>query len=126
MRFSTLTVILASVAALSYAQQVDEPLEARSDDVVLNARELLEDLGMHARALKGAALSARRLEQLEARMLDIEDDLEDLVSRAKKSDAYVCSVCDATFATSKELTSHKDSAGHHKAIAPAARARRRR
>ena len=87
----------------SYAQ-LDQPLEARSDDVVLNARELLEDLGMHARALKGAALSARRLEQLEARMLDIEDDLEDLVSRAKKSDAYVCSVCDATFATAKELT----------------------
>ena len=79
-------------------------LEARSDEVALNARELLEDLGMHARALKGAALSARRIESLEARMLDLEDDIEHLVARAKKSDAYVCSVCDATFATARELT----------------------
>lgn len=76
------------------------------DDVVLNARELLEDLGMHARALKGAALSARRIEQLEARMLDLEDDVQELVTRAKtkKSDPYVCSVCDATFKSARELT----------------------
>ena len=84
----------------------DVGLTARSDgDTVLNARELLDDLGMHARALKGAALSARRLEDLEARMLDLEDDIQELVTRAKKkSDAYVCPVCDATFATARELT----------------------
>jgi hypothetical protein len=81
-------------------------------------------------------------------MLDLEDDLEELVARAKtvKSDAYVCSVCDATFATARELTvsysslclrelvfltffflqSHKDSAGHHQNIAPANRNRARK
>jgi cell division protein FtsB len=71
--------------------------------LVLNARELLEDLGMHARALKGAALSARRMEDLEARMFDLESDLEALAVRAK-SDKYVCSKCDATFNTTRELT----------------------
>ncbi|KAJ2931015.1 hypothetical protein H1R20_g6093, partial [Candolleomyces eurysporus] len=125
MRFSTLTLILASFATMSYALSEEATLEARSDDVVLNARELLEDLGMHARALKGAALSARRIEDLEARMLDLEEDLQDLTARAKKSDPYVCPVCDATFATSKLLTSHKDSAGHHRRIAPAPAARRK-
>lgn len=54
----------------SYAQ-----VDPTEESVALNARELLEDLGMHARALKGAALSARRIDELEARMLDIEDDL---------------------------------------------------
>ncbi|KAJ2931022.1 hypothetical protein H1R20_g6094, partial [Candolleomyces eurysporus] len=102
MRFGAITLVLASLAAMTYARS--EPLEARSDDVVLNARELLEDLGLHARALKGAALSARRIEQLEARMLDLEDDLHELVTRAKKSDPYVCPVCDATFKSARELT----------------------
>ncbi|KAJ2913765.1 hypothetical protein MD484_g6652, partial [Candolleomyces efflorescens] len=122
MRFSTLTVILASFAAMSYAQ-----VDPTEESVALNARELLEDLGLHARALKGAALSARRIDELEARMLDLEDDIEELVVRAKvkKSDPYVCPVCDATFATARDLTSHKDSAGHHQNIAPANRRRRR-
>ncbi|RXW20012.1 hypothetical protein EST38_g5844 [Candolleomyces aberdarensis] len=116
MRFGAITLVLASLATMTFAQY--ESFDARSDDAVLNARELLEDLGMHARALKGAALSARRLEQLEVRMLDLEDDIHELVTRAK-SDPYVCPVCDATFKTTKELTSHKDSKGHHKKIAPA-------
>jgi hypothetical protein len=59
---------------------------------------------MHARALKGAALSARRIEDLEARMIDLESDIEELVVRVKKSDKYVCPVCDATFDSTKALT----------------------
>ncbi|KAJ2917675.1 hypothetical protein MD484_g2736, partial [Candolleomyces efflorescens] len=128
MRFTALTVILSCIA-LSYAHSGgSEDFAARStdSDVVLNARELLEDLGMHARALKGAALSARRIEDLEARMFDLESDIEELVVRAKKSNAYVCPVCDATFDSTKALTSHKDSAGHHRTIAPAANSRRRK
>lgn len=100
---------------------------------------------MHARALKGAALSARRIDELEARMLDLEEDLHELVTRAKKSDPYVCPVCDATFKSARELTvccapfcvvigadnitflssffyfaqSHKDLNKHHRKIAPA-------
>ncbi|KAJ2913759.1 hypothetical protein MD484_g6649, partial [Candolleomyces efflorescens] len=114
MRFGVITLILASVATMTYAQTEFE------DNVALNARELLEDLGMHARALKGAALSARRIEDLEARMLDLEDDIQELVARAKpkKSDPYVCPVCDATFKSARELTSHKDLKGHHRKIAP--------
>ncbi|KAH6908090.1 hypothetical protein BKA70DRAFT_1427335 [Coprinopsis sp. MPI-PUGE-AT-0042] len=76
MRFTALT-FLVSCIALSYAcSGMSKELAARStDDMVLNTRELLEDLGMHARALKGAALSARRLEDLESRMFDIESHI---------------------------------------------------
>jgi hypothetical protein len=83
-----------------------ESLAARdTNDMVLNARELLDDLGMHARALKGAALSARRLEDLESRMFDLESDLQTLVTRKKtvKSDPFVCPKCNETFKTMKDL-----------------------
>jgi hypothetical protein len=75
--------------------------------MVLNARELLEDLGMHARALKGAALSARRLEDLESRMFELESGLESLATRGKgnpKSDKLVCPKCSFTCNTQRELT----------------------
>ncbi|RXW19813.1 hypothetical protein EST38_g6029 [Candolleomyces aberdarensis] len=136
MRFAVITAVLASFFAMSLANSGEsQDLQARSpDDFVLDARELLEDLGMHARALKGAALSARRLEQLEARMLDLEADLDELVVRGPKakpkakakSDPYVCPTCDATFADSGALRSHRDLMGHWPNIAPAqARPRRR-
>ncbi|KAH6891905.1 hypothetical protein BKA70DRAFT_1440858 [Coprinopsis sp. MPI-PUGE-AT-0042] len=116
----------------SYAFGEPEELAARdTNDMVLNARELLDDLGMHARALKGAALSARRLEDLEVRMYDLESDLQALVTRGKvknmkkpKSDAYVCSKCDFTCNTTKELRDHKDAMGHHESVAPNARRRK--
>ncbi|KAH6900956.1 hypothetical protein BKA70DRAFT_1437187 [Coprinopsis sp. MPI-PUGE-AT-0042] len=120
MRFTALTLVLSCIA-MSYARGGSDDLSARdTNEMVLNARELLEDLGMHARALKGAALSARRLEDLEARMFELESGLESIAVRAK-SDKYVCPKCDATFNTSKELTSHKDAKGHHKDIAPKGR-----
>lgn len=128
MRFSILTVVLGSAFAMYAAASSflssknhaytdgdacrtlaqtgeSEALGTRSEDVVLNARDLLEDLGMHARDLKGATLSVRRIEDLEARMLDLEADLEDLAVRAKvtKSDPFICPVCDETFATRRDL-----------------------
>ncbi|KAJ2931096.1 hypothetical protein H1R20_g5977, partial [Candolleomyces eurysporus] len=105
MRFTALTVLLSCVAmSFAHSGGSDELAARSADDMVLNARDLLEDLGMHARALKGAALSARRLEDLEARMVDLESDIEELVTRVKKSDPYVCSVCNATFDSARSLT----------------------
>ncbi|KAH6891903.1 hypothetical protein BKA70DRAFT_1571698 [Coprinopsis sp. MPI-PUGE-AT-0042] len=124
MRFTAFTLVLSCIA-MSYARGGYDELAARdTNDMVLNARELLEDLGMHARALKGAALSARRLEDLESRMFDLESDLEALATRAgpakkkAKSDKYVCPKCDFTTNDASALTSHKDLKGHHQDIAP--------
>ncbi|TEB21363.1 hypothetical protein FA13DRAFT_1799899, partial [Coprinellus micaceus] len=75
MRFTTVTtLLLLSFASLSLARYSDEGLAVRDfDDVVLDAREVLDELGFHARALQDAALSTRRLEHLEARMADLEE-----------------------------------------------------
>ena len=51
---------------------------------MLSAREFLDDLGMHTqRGLKVSALSARRIEHLEARMFSLEENLEALITRGE-------------------------------------------
>ncbi|TEB21375.1 hypothetical protein FA13DRAFT_1799906 [Coprinellus micaceus] len=104
MRLSTVTtLLLVSYASLSLAQYSDESLATRDfDDVVLDAREVLEDLGFHARALQSAALSARRLEHLEARMANLEEELE-----ARDKNLYKCPKCSKAFATLAQLKAHE-------------------
>jgi hypothetical protein len=92
MLYSVLKLILmvflfyfSSGSVHAYSGRYSDDLSAREvGDVVLNARELLDDLGMHARAFKSAALSARRMESLEERMLDLELELEALITRDNK------------------------------------------
>ncbi|TEB18455.1 hypothetical protein FA13DRAFT_1719886 [Coprinellus micaceus] len=104
MRFSTLTtLLLVSSTSLSLARYSDNGLAARDlDDVVLDAREVLEDLGFHARAFQSAALSARRLDHLEARMAGLEEELE-----ARDKNLYKCPKCSKAFATLAQLKDHE-------------------
>jgi hypothetical protein len=96
---STFRTVQLTIPYRSLARYSDNGLAARDlDDVVLDAREVLEDLGFHARAFQSTALSARRLEHLEARMASLEEELE-----ARDKNLYKCPKCSKAFATLAQL-----------------------
>ncbi|KAJ3540222.1 hypothetical protein NMY22_g4393 [Coprinellus aureogranulatus] len=116
MRLQLPLLYLTSLCAIAFSHKTREDLTIRqtsSDSTTVDARELLDDIGFHARALQDAALSARRFEDLEARIAALQDELE---IRAEDSDLqrrghpHVCWICRKVCRTAPELARHKINA----------------
>ncbi|KAJ3540217.1 hypothetical protein NMY22_g4396 [Coprinellus aureogranulatus] len=61
MRFAAVTLLLFSLSSIVLANYDDAPLTRREfDELIFDARDVLEDLGLHARTLHAAALSTLR------------------------------------------------------------------
>ena len=96
-----MNISLTTLCYRALAHYSDDSLAQRDyDDVVLDAREVFEELGFQARALQSAALSARRLEHLEVRMAGLEEALE---LEARDKNLYKCPKCSKAFATLAQL-----------------------
>ncbi|KAJ3527556.1 hypothetical protein NMY22_g9744 [Coprinellus aureogranulatus] len=93
MRVTALTFLLASISAVynstpnrAFADYSDSAsfTSREVNDLILDTRDALEDLGLHARTLHDVTLSTRRLSDLESRM----DDMEDVILEARLRNAF--------------------------------------
>ncbi|KAJ3524623.1 hypothetical protein NMY22_g10916 [Coprinellus aureogranulatus] len=96
MRFPVYTIFLASLALGSVAQLEEEGFDTRdSESLILDSREVLEDIGSRAQILRDApALSARRLEDLEDRLLALEEE-----AGLDPRGVYFCIKCHGKFSS---------------------------
>ncbi|KAJ3518473.1 hypothetical protein NMY22_g13657 [Coprinellus aureogranulatus] len=119
MRVTSLTFLLAYISAVAFADYADSKsfTSREVNDLILNARDALEDLGLHARTPHDVTLSTRRLSDLESRM----DDMEDVILEARLRNAFTvmkaqkefkaknpsqCPVCRNRFPDANALASH--------------------
>ncbi|KAJ3540221.1 hypothetical protein NMY22_g4392 [Coprinellus aureogranulatus] len=103
MKFPVYTIILASLALGSLAQLVEEGNDARdSESLVLDSREVFEDIGLRAQTLDSPSLASRRLDDLEERLLELEEE-----AGLEARGVYFCIKCHAKFYTRMARLAHK-------------------
>ncbi|KAJ3524622.1 hypothetical protein NMY22_g10915 [Coprinellus aureogranulatus] len=108
MRVPLSLFLFAWFGASAFAHSFEEDLATRNaDNAILDTREFLEDIGVHARALHDSALSVRRLEDVEARLAALEDELDiRKEGRGWSGEEYVCYICGKKFVRRDAFDKH--------------------